>query len=87
MSPTATIRLRHTSGMVVVLVVDATVVVVVVVDTAVVVGATVVVVVLTTSAGVVTSVVHDASSTGSISHFRLTIPTHLQQGKCSRVAL
>jgi len=81
MSPTATIRLRHTSGMVVVLVVDATVVVVVVV------GATVVVVVLTTSAGVVTSVVHDASSTGSISHFRLTIPTHLQQGKCSRVAL
>jgi len=85
MSPTATIRLRHTSGMVVVLVVDATVVVVV--DTAVVVGVTVVVVVLTTSTGVVTSVVHDASSTGSISHFRLTIPTHLQQGKCSRVAL
>jgi len=85
MSPTATIRLRHTSGLVVVLVVDATVVVVV--DTAVVIGATVVVVVLTTSTGVVTSVVHDASRTGSISHFRLTIPTHLQQGKCSRVAL
>lgn len=90
MSPTATIRLRQTSGAVVVVVGNGSVER----SKTVVLGCTIgsvdvvpTVVLVEVSAGTVTSAVHDASKTGSINHFRLTIPIRLQQGRCYRGVL